>query len=328
MTGDSILRSFLMAQFTLSAFVLSIIAWRKVYRSFASLASFIAVVGASEGIHLAILFYWRPLHLHPSSAFHFIFVADWVSQLLELCLVVAIIYGLFREAMRPFPGLHQIGQIVFRWVGTVSFLVAAALAAGPELFVKGNTLISIYNLVAPRYQQGINVLVLCLLLFVCFAIRPLGLTFRSHIFGVVLGLGVYSTLQLIMAAWLAVKGGVDLYSPLYAVEAGGGCAALLIWGAYFALPEPQRRMILLPTTSPFFHWNRISEILGDAPGSVAVAGFTPDMLAPAEIDMLTMAISNEEASAREREVVSTGQGTSRGIAELPAPSEAAFALSR
>ena len=52
-------------------------------------------------------------------------------------------------------------------------------------------------------------------------------------------------------------------------------------------------MILLPTTSPFFFWNRISEILGDAPGQVAVAGFTPDMLAPAEIEMLTAATSAE-----------------------------------
>ena len=42
-------------------------------------------------------------------------------------------------------------------------------------------------------------------------------------------------------------------------------------------------MITLPTTSPFFFWNRIAEALGDAPGEVAVAGITPDMFAPAEL---------------------------------------------
>ena len=57
-------------------------------------------------------------------------------------------------------------------------------------------------------------------------------------------------------------------------------------------------MILLPTTSPFFFWNRISEILGDAPGQVAVAGFTPEMLAPAEIEMLTSATADESVAAR------------------------------
>ncbi|HSU19447.1 MAG TPA: hypothetical protein VLI45_06845, partial [Acidobacteriaceae bacterium] len=33
--------------------------------------------------------------------------------------------------------------------------------------------------------------------------------------------------------------------------------------------------------------NRISEALGDEPGFVAVAGFRPDMLAPAELKVLT-----------------------------------------
>lgn len=46
-------------------------------------------------------------------------------------------------------------------------------------------------------------------------------------------------------------------------------------------------MILLPTTSPFFTWNRISEALGDEPGFVAVAGFKPQMLAAAEMKVLT-----------------------------------------
>jgi hypothetical protein len=48
------------------------------------------------------------------------------------------------------------------------------------------------------------------------------------------------------------------------------------------MPEAKRKMVLLPTTSPYFHWNQISEALGDDPGVVAVSGFTPDALAPAE----------------------------------------------
>jgi hypothetical protein len=48
-------------------------------------------------------------------------------------------------------------------------------------------------------------------------------------------------------------------------------------------------MILLPTTSPFFTWNRISEALGDEPGYVAIAGFKPQMLAAAELKVLSSA---------------------------------------
>ncbi len=63
-------------------------------------------------------------------------------------------------------------------------------------------------------------------------------------------------------------------------------------------------MVLLPTTSPYFLWNAISEALGDEPGFVAIAGFTPDMLAPAELTVLTAASkwAKERDDAREREV--------------------------
>jgi hypothetical protein len=53
------------------------------------------------------------------------------------------------------------------------------------------------------------------------------------------------------------------------------------------MPEPKRGMVLLPTTSPYFLWNRISEALGDNPGQVAVAGFKPEMLHPTELMVLT-----------------------------------------
>jgi hypothetical protein len=128
---------------------------------------------------------------------------------------------------------------------------------------------------------------LCLLLFVCFSVKPLGLTFRSHIFGVSLGLGIYATTQLVEAAWLATTQAQSIYSPVYLFTSIGCCASYLVWGAYFAMPEPKRGMVLLPTTSPYFLWNRISEALGDNPGQVAVAGFKPEMLHPTELMVLT-----------------------------------------
>jgi hypothetical protein len=138
-----------------------------------------------------------------------------------------------------------------------------------------------------QLQQGTFVLTLCLLLFVSLAIRPLGLTFRSHIFGVTLGLGVTATAFLVQAAWISTVGAQSLYSPVYLISTIGSLISVGVWGAYFVLPEPERKMILLPTTSPFFTWNRISEALGDEPGYVAVAGFKPQMLAAAELKVLS-----------------------------------------
>jgi hypothetical protein len=62
-------------------------------------------------------------------------------------------------------------------------------------------------------------------------------------------------------------------------------------------------MVLLPTTSPYFLWNRISEALGDQPGHVAVSGFKPEMLHPTELMVLT-AQSN---AAREKNLRTSAQ---------------------
>ena len=84
-------------------------------------------------------------------------------------------------------------------------------------------------------------------------------------------------------------------------------------------------MILLPTTSPFFFRNRISEILGDAPGQVAVAGFSPDMLAPAEIEMLTSATANDAPASSSFQAVGSLPAEARrrpGLVSVPRPSVA------
>jgi hypothetical protein len=200
--------------------------------------------------------------------------------------------------MKPLEGLHQAGKIVFRWVLGVSLALSLGVAIGPHIATR----VYIATL-ASQMQQGLSILMLCLLLFVCFSTRYLGLTYRSHIFGVSLGLGIYAAVDLVESAWIATQGSGSLYSPIYLFSALGTCVALLTWGTYFAMPVPERKMILLPTTSPFFLWNRVSEALGDEPGFVAVAGFKPDMLAPAELAAFTAGskYAREREATRERE---------------------------
>ena len=136
-------------------------------------------------------------------------------------------------------------------------------------------------------QQTQSVLTLCLLLFVILASRPLGLSYSSRIFGVSLGLGILATADLVGAAWLS-----HLSTMSHVINLVNGCAVvamLAIFTVYMALPEPRREMIVLPTTSPFLRWNQISQALGDDPGFVVVGGFTPDMLAPDEAEIMRRA---------------------------------------
>jgi hypothetical protein len=103
----------------------------------------------------------------------------------------------------------------------------------------------------------------------------------------VLGLGFMATNDLVQSAWLAFNPNMATACSL--INGVVICVILAIWTAYFALPEPKRRIIVLPTTSPFLRWNQISQALGDSPGFVAVGGVPPELFAPAELEVMRRA---------------------------------------
>lgn len=293
-TTHLLLKYSLFADLLLSIGVLVVMVRRGLLRQFLSLAAFLAVSIVSDSIEIPLLFFRRYLFgLSPVQAYYIYYYSEWAIALTEYSLLVFIIYNVFRQAMKPLAGLHRAGQVVFRWVGGVSVAVSLAFALGSHAAVGGWTVA-----VMGQAIQGICVLILCLLLFVCFSTRYLGLTYHSHAFGVALGLGVWAMANLVEAAGVARSAVHSVYSPVYVFMSLCSCGCSLIWGTYFALPQPEPKMVLLPTTSPYFLWNRISEALGDAPGVVAIAGFKPGMLAPAEM----AAIAAGSQHMREREL--------------------------
>jgi hypothetical protein len=291
---------------------LSVIAliWRKrLVRDFAFLIALLFVYSVEEAISIPTLYFRKYTGLSKMADYNLYLYSHWVCSIVEYALLVLVIYSVFRQAMKPLAGLHEAGKIVFRWVSGVSLALSLAIAVGPHL--KSANYV---GTLTAQLQQGTSILILCLLLFVCFSTRYLGLTYRSHIFGVSLGLGVIATTSLVESVWYSSTTSQNIYSPMYLISSLAVCAAMLTWGTYFALPEPERKMILLPTTSPFFLWNRISEALGDEPGFVAIAGFKPEMLAPAELTVFTAAskrarerAAEEETAEREAETVNTAQ---------------------
>jgi hypothetical protein len=215
-------------------------------------------------------------------AYQIYFYVYWTSFALEAILSLLVIYGIFKMAMAPLKGLQTLGMLVFRWVAAISVAVAIGVAVSPH-----QSGIHFMTAMITQLQQTSSILTLCLLLFVCFAIRPMGLSFRSRIFGISLGLGFLATINLVNSAWIAHN--PTMYSLFSLVSGAAITLTLLTWSAYFAFPEPKRRIIVLPTTSPFLRWNQISMALGDDPGYVAVGGIPPELFAPAELEVMRRA---------------------------------------
>ncbi|ADW70433.1 hypothetical protein [Granulicella tundricola] len=218
------------------------------------------------------------------------FFVYWISYAIEAMLGLGMVYDVYKLAMAPLRGLQTLGMVMFRWATAIAVAVAIGMAFGPNVSSHGFLVRAVTQL-----QQTQSILTLCLLLFVALAIRPMGLSFKSKIFGVSLGLGILASMNLIGSAWISQA--PSMSSTFNLINSIMFCIVISTWMTYFALPEPKRRMIVLPTTSPFLRWNQISMALGDEPGFVAVGGIHPDMFAPAEVEIMRRASKKMEPLA-------------------------------
>lgn len=286
MTQDALISTLSYLEPILCAMVLSLLVRSKEAKNYGYLVALLSVKIISSAICLPVLYLaasWRHV-LERHLAYQIYFYAYWTSYAMEAILSLLVIHSIFKLAMSPLKGLQTLGILVFRWVAVISIAVAMGVAFSPH--IAG---VKFMVAMITQLQQTSSILTLCLLLFVCFAIRPMGLSHRSRIFGVSFGLGFLATTNLVQSAWLSHNS--NMASTFSIVNGVAICLTLCIWSAYFAFPEPKRRLIVLPTTSPFLRWNQISMALGDEPGYVAVGGIPPELFAPAELEVMRRASS-------------------------------------
>jgi len=253
--------------------------WRNgLLRQYSYLAALLAVKLLTGAIFAPVI-YFAHHGLGVQRAYHIYFYTYWTSFAIEAALWLMVIYSMYKLAMEPLKGLQTLGMLVFRWAAAISAVVTIAMAFGPH--TSTTTMIAA---AVTQLQQTASILTLCLLLFVTFAIRPMGLTYSSRIFGVSLGMGLLATNNLICSAWFSgnphMGGTLDMFNAVTSLT------TMLLWTTYFALPEPKRNIVILPTTSPFLRWNQISLALGGSPGYVAVGSVSPDAFAGAEMEMM------------------------------------------
>lgn len=230
-------------------------------------------------------FAWEWLHAHgrehgisAKTAYNIYFYSFWTCFALQALFAVLMTYFVLREAMRPLKGLQQLGNIVYLWVLAISIFLA--FDASHTTYVHGGYIM--VGLVS-ELQRISGTITISMIIFVCLAIRPMGLSIRSRVFGISFGLALTSLMNTLQAPYLFQNR--YLYRPYAIVQILTNCVAELIWIWYFSRPEPKRKFVLLATTSPFHAWNRIAEQFGAEPGYVAIGGVPPDAFAAAEIEV-------------------------------------------
>jgi len=177
--------------------------------------------------------------------------AEWVDEVGSIVLRFAVIQEVFSVVFRSYPALKELGTLVFRWTIAVLVLVAVAVAAygaggyGPGL-LSGLALL----------DRAVAIVQCGLLLFLFLFSSYFGLSWRHYVFGIALGLGVFSSMQLATAA---VQAEMGLLVPgsevLDFIVMGTYHCSVLIWLFYLLVPERARGTARRVPSHNLEEWN-------------------------------------------------------------------------
>jgi hypothetical protein len=241
--------------------VLGLLFWnRKLHRRFPAMGAYLALRVASTPALLAVLY----VQSQPWGRNYFpvYFFAYWAVYIASAVLLFFICMEVFRSALSAFPGLMRFGVVVFRWAAVVSVIVSLASIsfAHQGFFILPN--------IALGLMRSVSILELCLLAFLCLSMNALRLSVRDVAFGIALGFGVMSSSDFIVASFVSRY--TSLIAPVQFVCEALILAALGVWAAYAALPQPARKPVVMPANSTIYRWNEIASALGHTGTQVAV----------------------------------------------------------
>ena len=204
--------------------VLAALCRKKLYREFPLFFTY----AAAELFQFIVLF---GMLLVPKVTGRQYSIAYWVGLALSNVLRFGVIHEIFAHVFRNYPSVRAYGAPAVRW-GTVGLL---ATALGLALYTGGDSLDRLRTLVF-LLDRTASIMQCCLLLALFAFARYLALSLRSHVFGIALGLGIFASVELAVAA-LRSQLGYSGNAALNYVSMATYHICVVIWLAYLWAPE-------------------------------------------------------------------------------------------
>ena len=254
------------AEFLLSA-TLGFLFWKKgLQRRFPAMGSYLALRVASAPV-LSLLYMGQTGRLVASHQFEVscaqgYFFTYFPVYIISAVLLYFVCMEVFRSALSSLPGLLKFGVVVFRWAVLVSVIVTISSVS----FAHRGVLI--IPDIAIALMRSVSLLELCLLAFLCLSMNALRLSVRDMAFGIALGFGLMASNDFVTVSLISRY--ASLTAPLQFVYESVILLSLGTWVAYCALPEPERRPVVMPVNSTIYRWNEIASALGHTGTQVAV----------------------------------------------------------
>jgi hypothetical protein len=185
------------------------------------------------------------------------FTAYWIGELIDVGLVVGILNCLYAQLFSGFEGLRALQNALFRWSAAVCILIAVIVAASVPGSDSSPLLQGLYafDLCAAVLKAG-------LIIFVMVLSSALALRWNHYAFAVLVGMGVYNSIELATVA-VRLHMGPTASVPYSLIKQAAYTCALLVWIGYFFGKERSGMAVASIPQNELAFWNQaLLELIG------------------------------------------------------------------
>ena len=174
----------------------------------------------------------------------------WIFEAVSSALGFAVIYEIFRNVVKRYQTIHRFGFLLYRWAAVLLLVLATITAAvGPGMdsahIIEGILVL----------QRGVRIVQAGLLLVLFLFASYLGLSWRSNVFGVALGFGMYATADLVLVAIFAQAGASANEMYVWAKPIVYNLTTF-VWIAYLLQRQDKGDTVVSPPKTETAGWNQ------------------------------------------------------------------------
>lgn len=182
------------------------------------------------------------------------FVTFYIGYLTIAALMLKMYYQVYLRATVPFPGFAKWGKALFGWVlvvvAVMTVMTIGQVNAGQDALAQSGI-----NMI-----RAINTVEFCVIAFLCYLLRSMGMPVRSKIFGLMMALALGDFTGVLQALMIQIH--LPFSALLGTIIPYTSPAVAFVWITYAFLPDPLPRPTTIPADSPVYRWSQIAAALG------------------------------------------------------------------
>ena len=178
------------------------------------------------------------------------FYVYWIGEAIAIALGLAVVYEIFRSLFSHHDALRKMAKWVFRAAVIILVLLGLVVIAFQPSVDKAS--LSGVVMVAAEATRIIEV---GLLMFLFLFSTAFGLHWRTQVFGIALGLGVFTAVDLVNVT-LRSYFGDGAVNVLNLARGAAFCLSVLMWIGYLLAPERVASSRDVPERAQLEQWNQ------------------------------------------------------------------------